>query len=284
MSTEFALILIKPDAWERGLDSEILSGLKSEGLSVIKIGTIQLYPQLVLEFYQWPSFYDPDAIRDYICIEPLPIWITRGNGAITKAMALKNQLRAKYCKGSMRNLFHCSSSQEESQREFNLLKERYVPMKNPKKRTRNQVEAIVFRKLAGGEPSFLMLKRAPERGAFWQPVTGNVEEAESFEVAALREVQEELGITNIIQLIDTGYSYEFTDNGLDQFERIFGVQVPTDQVVRLSSEHTEYCWATKEEALNLYLKYPGNKEGLRRLYDKVAGDSGAKEGPNEQLR
>ncbi|OGN06702.1 MAG: hypothetical protein A3B86_04660, partial [Candidatus Yanofskybacteria bacterium RIFCSPHIGHO2_02_FULL_38_22b] len=140
-------------------------------------------------------------------------------------------------------------------------------MKKPK--TRNQVEAIVFKRLPSGEFYFLMLKRTPQRGGFWQPVTGNVEEGETFEAAALREVKEELGITEIIQLIDTEYSYEFTDNGLDQFERIFGVQVSPDQEVRLSSEHTEYHWAIAEEALNVYLKYDGNKEGLRRLHEKL---------------
>lgn len=143
-----------------------------------------------------------------------------------------------------------------------------------KQRTRNQVEAIVFKALPSGDHSFLMLKRTPKRGGFWQPVTGNVEEGETFEVAAVREVQEELGITNIVRLIDTEYSYEFTDNGMDQFERIFGVQVPLNAEVKLSSEHTEYCWTTKDEAIDSYLKYPGNKEGLRRLHRKLTQSDG----------
>jgi len=141
-----------------------------------------------------------------------------------------------------------------------------------KQRTKNQVEAIIFKKLSSGDLSFLMLKRTPQRGGFWQPVTGNVEEGETFEAAALREVEEELGITNVVQLVDTEYSYEFTDNGFDQFERIFGVQVSPNQEIALSSEHTEYHWATKEEALDIYLKYPGNKEGLRRLHQKLTGN------------
>jgi 8-oxo-dGTP pyrophosphatase MutT (NUDIX family) len=114
-----------------------------------------------------------------------------------------------------------------------------------------------------------MLLRTPERGGFWQPVTGNVEVGESFENAALREVREELGIDSVIQLIDTEYSYEFFDNGMDQFERIFGVEVTDDQEVRLSPEHTEYCWVSRDKAINDYLKYPGNKEGLRLLFDKL---------------
>jgi dihydroneopterin triphosphate diphosphatase len=143
-----------------------------------------------------------------------------------------------------------------------------------KQRTRNQVEAIIFKALPSGEHLFLMLKRTPQRGGFWQPVTGNVEKGEAFEAAALREIQEELGITETIRLIDTEYSYEFTDNGMDQFERIFGVQVSSGQEVRLSSEHTEYRWATEGEAIGTYLKYPGNKEGLRRLCRKLEAEKG----------
>jgi len=273
-SDEFALILIKPDALERGLDSEIFDGLVAEGLDVTKIGTIQFDLQFVMDFYQWPKIEYPDMMQAYMCVTPLPVWIARGENAVFKGMALKNRLRAKHCDGPMKNLFHCPCSQEESQWQYDLLKERHKPMETPKKRTKNQVEAIVFKILKNGELSFLMLKRIPERGGFWQPVTGNVEEGETFEAAALREVREELGIETIIQLIDTDYSYEFTDNGIDQFERIFGVQIVVDQTVALSSEHSEYVWASMDEALNVYLKYPGNKEGLRRLCEKVKQKGG----------
>jgi len=268
-SSEFVLIIIKTDTEERGLELEIQSGLEHLDLNISKIGTIQFDLKLILEFYEWPKLDDPELMRDYMCTKPLSVWFAHGDNALSKAMTLKNQLRLKYCyDGSLKNLFHCSGSQEELQQQYNLL-ERYMNMKPIKKRTGNQVEVIVFRRSATGEFSFLMLKRAPERGGFWQPVTGNVEEGESFERAALREVQEELGITDIIELIDTEYSYEFTDNGIDQFEKIFGAQVSIDQTIKLSSEHTEYYWASQDEALNVYLKYPGNKEGLRQLYKKV---------------
>lgn len=267
---EFAVVLIKPDATERGLEPEILSGLERAGLQVSKYGTIQFDAQLVSDFYQWEKLDHPDEINSYICVTPLPVWIVTGMEAIARTMDLKNLLRKKYCNGPLKNLFHCPVSQEESQQQFSLIQHKSKPMKQ---RTKNQVEAIVFKKLPSGEFSFLMLKRAPQRGGFWQPVTGNVEEGEAFEAAALREVKEELGITEILQMIDTEYSYEFTDNGLDQFERIFGVQVSPDQEVRLSSEHTEYHWATDDEALNKYLKYPGNKEGLRRLHQKLTKET-----------
>lgn len=145
-----------------------------------------------------------------------------------------------------------------------------IHMLDPKVGKRNQVEAIVFRHNEDRSTSFLVLKRAPHRGGFWQPVTGKVEEGESFEMAARREVGEELGITEILKLVDTEFFYEFTDHGEDQFEYILGAQVKPDQEITLSAEHTEYAWVTLGDALNKYLKYPGNKEGMRRLASKLA--------------
>ncbi len=220
-----------------------------------------------MDFYQWSEIDLPVEMENYMCIEPLPILIASGKNAITKVISCKEELRKEYFNGPLKNLFHCPVSHEESQWQYNFLKNKGVIM--TKSRTRNQVEAIVFKKTKSGEYLFLMLLRAPERGGFWQPVTGNVEIGESFENAALREVYEELGIDNVIQLIDTEYYYEFFDNGMDQFERIFGVEVADDQEIELSSEHTKYCWLSKDKAINNYLKYPGNKEGLRRLSEKL---------------
>ncbi len=206
-------------------------------------------------------------MKNYMCVELLSVWLASGKNAITQTMSFKELFRKKHFNGPLKNFFHSPLTIEESQWQYNLLKNKGAIMSNT--RTRNQVEAIVFKRLESGEFSFLMLKRVPKMGGFWQPVTGNVEVAESFEDAVLREVQEELGIDDIIKLIDTEFSYEFTDNNMDQFERIFGVEVSINQNVKLSSEHTEYCWVSRDEAINDYLKYPGNKEGLRRLYQKL---------------
>ena len=40
-----------------------------------------------------------------------------------------------------------------------------------------QVEVIVF-KMVNGQPLFLLLKRNPRRGGFWQPITGGVHDEE----------------------------------------------------------------------------------------------------------
>ncbi|OGZ42031.1 MAG: hypothetical protein A2W41_00815 [Candidatus Ryanbacteria bacterium RIFCSPHIGHO2_01_45_13] len=121
---EFVLVIIKPDATERGLEVEILSGLNEIGLHVARYGTIQFDTQLVLDFYEWEKFDYPDEIRAYMCVTPLPVWIITGDDAVAKVMALKMSLRKKYYSGPLKNLFHCPVSQAESQRQLNLIKER----------------------------------------------------------------------------------------------------------------------------------------------------------------
>jgi 8-oxo-dGTP pyrophosphatase MutT (NUDIX family) len=279
---DFAMVLIKRDARERDLESEILEGLKAEGLNIGEVGIVQFDLEFLKEFYQWPVIQYPKEMEGYMCVAPLKVLIVKGNDAVSKAMSVKERLRSKYSDSPLKNLFHCSSSPADALREYNLIIERQTPMPTKLERTRNQVEAIIFTVRENGEPLFLMLKRIPKRGGFWQPVTGNVERGESFEAAALREIQEELGIEQVLELIDTGYSYEFTDNNLDQFERVFGVKVMDGTPVRLSSEHLEYIWASKEDALNVYLKYPGNKEGLRQLDAKIA--EARRQQRNEHLR
>ncbi|MEK7655200.1 MAG: NUDIX domain-containing protein [Patescibacteria group bacterium] len=132
-------------------------------------------------------------------------------------------------------------------------------------KTNNQVEAIVFRRSSSGDVQFLMLKRNEKKGGFWQPVTGNVKVEETFEEAAIREVQEELGITESPRIVDTGYSFDFFDDGRDQHEHVFGIEISPETSITLSDEHTEFAWASEDECLTAYLKYQGNKEGLRRL-------------------
>ncbi len=132
---------------------------------------------------------------------------------------------------------------------------RFLPLKNiiESMRTNNQVEIIVFKK-EGNELLFLILKRAPQRGEFWQPITGGVEENETFEEAAIREVGEEIGINNDIKLIDFGYSFEFFDHGENHFEKVFGLEVNPETKIVISEEHTEFKWVSGQTAIEQFLK------------------------------
>jgi dATP pyrophosphohydrolase len=60
--------------------------------------------------------------------------------------------------------------------------------------TRKKLAIVVITWRAGptaSEKKVLMLKVKPDRGSFWQPVTGGIDEGESFVEGALREAEEE---------------------------------------------------------------------------------------------
>lgn len=127
-----------------------------------------------------------------------------------------------------------------------------------------QIEGIIFKKDGLGQLLFLLLKRIPSRGGFWQPVTGGVHPNESLENALSREILEETGIRDIKRAVNTQFTFEFNDNGNDYTEYVYGVEVPHDSAVNISAEHNAFTWATKEEAM-VRLKWQTNKDALQRL-------------------
>lgn len=149
---------------------------------------------------------------------------------------------------------------------------------NCEQKTNNQTEVIVFKKTKENLFLFLILKRTLEKGGFWQPITGNVKPDETFEQAALRELEEETGIIDIIRFIDIEYLFNFFadakhlpvgSNDKKMFEKVFGVEVKENTEIKISAEHTDYKWVTAEVALNEYLKYDTNKQGLKKLIAKL---------------
>ena len=135
------------------------------------------------------------------------------------------------------------------------------PMRLPE-----QIEAILFKEF-DKEIQYLLLKRMPESGGFWQPITGGLEEGETKIQALRREIGEETGIKNFIQIIRDVHCFEFCDPHLIK-EYAFGVQIPVNEEVVLSKEHSECRWCNFHEALRL-LRWKENKEALRRLHEAL---------------
>ena len=129
-----------------------------------------------------------------------------------------------------------------------------------------QVEVILFKKNKGFI-EFLLLKRTKERGGFWQPVTGGIEDGEAIEEAAKREVFEETHI-KIKELITDVYKFELKNkDGTKYPEYVFGAEInhKVDTTKNIYTEHEEVGFFEYEEAM-AKLKWPGNKEGLTNLY------------------
>lgn len=116
--------------------------------------------------------------------------------------------------------------------------------------------------------SFLVFRTNPERGSFWQNVTGSVEEGETFEEAALREAQEESGlaIEHIVDIEDLNLVHHFLDRWKRKVEEhTFLIVLEGQWKPRLDPhEHVDWKWLEINEVEDNCLEWPSNVEALEK--------------------
>jgi len=111
---------------------------------------------------------------------------------------------------------------------------------------------------------YLLIKRSPNSPMFpncWDFAGGKLEHGETPSQGILREVKEETGLS--VELLHPKF---VSTNGLKNH---FGVIIvwgckSSSKKIKLSFEHTEYKWVTKEKALSLELE-PYLKEYFEQL-------------------
>ncbi|MCR3923397.1 MAG: NUDIX domain-containing protein [Firmicutes bacterium] len=117
-------------------------------------------------------------------------------------------------------------------------------------------------------PEYLILKRNPTLGGYWQPVTGYIDEPETNRYAALREFHEETGIVEYERIFDPQHYYFFDMNGITCSISVLAVEVNNHADVQLSFEHTAYMWVDYHEAQTM-LHWKNNIEALQILHQKL---------------
>jgi dATP pyrophosphohydrolase len=128
------------------------------------------------------------------------------------------------------------------------------------KRTGKKVQVHIARQDGEcKEPKFLLLKKPAERGGFWQPVTGKVEEGESYENCALREIEEETGIDVLQKLTKLG-GFSYVKQGESIYEMVY-LAVVSSPEVKISPEHETFQWATYSAARDL-IYFESNRHAL----------------------
>jgi 8-oxo-dGTP pyrophosphatase MutT (NUDIX family) len=116
------------------------------------------------------------------------------------------------------------------------------------------VACWLFRLDPDGRPEILLIHRAPGRiyAGVWQCVTGRLEGDERVADGALREVEEETGLTggDIEAVFETDIINWFHEQSVDAVwcEAVFAAQVRADAEVRLSHEHDDARWLTPAQA------------------------------------
>lgn len=127
---------------------------------------------------------------------------------------------------------------------------------------KKKVQIVLYYRDANKQIHFLLLRTNKRRNSFWQNITGGVENAESYQEAALRESAEETGIekSNIKELRETNMEFEFFDQWQrDVREKVFALECNEIFPVKLDpQEHEDFKWVSKDEIGRDSVKYESN--------------------------
>jgi len=138
-------------------------------------------------------------------------------------------------------------------------------------RVTEKVQVWVFLKPPSGEIRALLLRTTPERGSFWQPVTGMVEPGETLEQAAVRELSEETGLAvTIADLWSVGHRFEFPSRwGGTARETVFAAVISVGAtsenipIIIDPSEHVAFQWVNLRQAFS-FLSHESAKISLEK--------------------
>jgi nucleoside-diphosphate kinase len=122
------LILVKPDAYERGLTGEIISRFERKGLRICQLKRMELDRETAEHHYaehRGRDFFEP--LVDFITSGPLVALILEGDraveatrqiiGATDPVQAAPGTIRGDYALSTRLNLVHGSDSPESASRE-----------------------------------------------------------------------------------------------------------------------------------------------------------------------
>lgn len=128
---ETTLIILKPDAVQRGLIGRIIGRFEDKGLQVVGARLMQISPELAARHYeshQGKPFYD--GLVKFMTSSPVVVLALRGVGAIAICRKLMGAtfgsnaepgtIRGDFGVSNSFNLIHGSDSPEAAQRELEL--------------------------------------------------------------------------------------------------------------------------------------------------------------------
>lgn len=128
---ERTLVIVKPDAVQRGLIGPVITRLEQRGLRIVGLKMIQITPDLARRHYaihEGKPFFD--GLIRYITSAPVVVMVVEGTkaievvratmGATNPAAAAPGTIRADYALEIGRNLVHGSDGPETAKTEIAL--------------------------------------------------------------------------------------------------------------------------------------------------------------------
>ena len=141
-----------------------------------------------------------------------------------------------------------------------------------------KVQGVMHSKV-NNKIEYLIIKRCEKDGGFWQGVTGTLEEGEKLKDCLVREIGEELGITNINNISDLKQIFQWSKKtGFVITEYVFffffyinidiSVEIDRNIDITLSEEHVDYKWCEFDEAYRM-LEKDNNKDTLKMINNEL---------------
>ena len=134
----------------------------------------------------------------------------------------------------------------------------------------NKMDKKISVFVVSSDKKILLLKTNHEKynESYLSIINGSVDDGESFEDAANREVLEETGL-KLKKLYFSGYSctYEYPKDNL-RTKKVF-IGLVKDNSVRLSDEHEDYKWVDLKE-FKTQFSWPDPEEELNKILKKIS--------------
>ncbi len=128
------------------------------------------------------------------------------------------------------------------------------------------VDVIVFRPVQKGWQVLVLRRREGTRCAgSWEMVHGKVDDGESLEAAALRELREETGLSAERLLSVTMHPFYIVPRQSVQIAAVFAAVVPGDAPVVRGEEHDKHVWLTVSQARRRFA-WPHERRHLDDAY------------------
>ena len=140
---------------------------------------------------------------------------------------------------------------------------------NEKAKQEKSAGAVIYY-FENNEPKFLLLKYT----RYWGFAKGGIEENESEEQTALREIMEETGLNNINLVpgfkFEQRYLYKVEGEFRSKHAVFFLARVSREEAenVKISEEHEEFKFLNLENALKL-CRIKQNKDMLEKAYEFI---------------